>query len=337
MKAAGCDFVRARHASSARPSAPIGEARKTGFSPTFIGSSAAYTDLIHKLGGKPMDGLYATMTVQNPVPGRASQPMQLLGQQVQDQVQRRPDGVLGLRLQRSSTRFATAARQGRRRTSRPTASSRRWTSMTFEPDMFGSAPANYLHGHQAPRQRPVAPVASCRTGAGRSSPTTSSRTEARAGRCAAATTLRPYDAAAPWRAARRRSSREVHARRARRASRGAAPRPRSVKSLADGRAQVVDAQVDRAELAAKRRSAAAGGSSMWRAPIAAITARPAMASSVGADHAAVQALVGRVADQLGLHRRGCRSTLPRPRSRRCAGPSTLVEGDASARTALRSA
>ena len=33
---------------------------------TFLGSSAAYTDLIHKLGGKAMDGLYATMTVQNP-------------------------------------------------------------------------------------------------------------------------------------------------------------------------------------------------------------------------------------------------------------------------------
>ncbi|MGE0316112.1 MAG: ABC transporter substrate-binding protein [Lautropia sp.] len=44
----------------------IGQARKTGFSPTFLGSSAAYTDLIHKLGGKAMDGLYATMTVANP-------------------------------------------------------------------------------------------------------------------------------------------------------------------------------------------------------------------------------------------------------------------------------
>ncbi|WP_457306860.1 ABC transporter substrate-binding protein, partial [Polaromonas sp. P5_E6] len=44
----------------------IGTARKLGYNPVFLGSSAAYTDLIHKLGGKAMDGLYATMTVQNP-------------------------------------------------------------------------------------------------------------------------------------------------------------------------------------------------------------------------------------------------------------------------------
>jgi ABC-type branched-subunit amino acid transport system substrate-binding protein len=53
----------------------IAEARKTGFNPVFLGSSAAYTDLIHKLGGKAMDGLYATMTVQNPYLDEASQPM----------------------------------------------------------------------------------------------------------------------------------------------------------------------------------------------------------------------------------------------------------------------
>ncbi|HNN89751.1 MAG TPA: ABC transporter substrate-binding protein, partial [Giesbergeria sp.] len=33
------------------------------------------TDLIHKLGGKAMDGLYATMTVQNPYLDDASQPI----------------------------------------------------------------------------------------------------------------------------------------------------------------------------------------------------------------------------------------------------------------------
>ena len=53
----------------------IGTARKLGFSPIFLGSSAAYTDLIHKIGGKAMDGLYATMTVQNPYLDEASQPI----------------------------------------------------------------------------------------------------------------------------------------------------------------------------------------------------------------------------------------------------------------------
>jgi branched-chain amino acid transport system substrate-binding protein len=61
MKAAGCDFV-VLGTIIRETIGTIGEARKTGFNPTFLGSSAAYTDLIHKLGGKAMDGLYATMT-----------------------------------------------------------------------------------------------------------------------------------------------------------------------------------------------------------------------------------------------------------------------------------
>ncbi|HZF84625.1 MAG TPA: ABC transporter substrate-binding protein [Burkholderiaceae bacterium] len=65
MKAAGCDLV-VLGTIIRETIGTIGEARKTGFNPTFLGSSAAYTDLIHKLGGKAMDGMYATMTVQNP-------------------------------------------------------------------------------------------------------------------------------------------------------------------------------------------------------------------------------------------------------------------------------
>ncbi|MDO9569840.1 MAG: ABC transporter substrate-binding protein [Hydrogenophaga sp.] len=53
----------------------IATARRLGFNPTFVGSSAAYTDLIHKLGGPAMNGFYATMTVQNPYTDEASQPI----------------------------------------------------------------------------------------------------------------------------------------------------------------------------------------------------------------------------------------------------------------------
>jgi branched-chain amino acid transport system substrate-binding protein len=74
MKAAGCDFVILGTIIRETIGA-IGEARKTGFNPTFLGSSAAYTDLIHKLGGKPMDGLYAAMTVQHPYLDESSQPI----------------------------------------------------------------------------------------------------------------------------------------------------------------------------------------------------------------------------------------------------------------------
>ncbi|MBP7453249.1 MAG: ABC transporter substrate-binding protein [Ottowia sp.] len=74
LKAANCDFV-VLGTIIRETIGTIGEARKTGFNPTFLGSSAAYTDLIHKLGGKPMDGLYAAMTVQNPYLDESSQPI----------------------------------------------------------------------------------------------------------------------------------------------------------------------------------------------------------------------------------------------------------------------
>ena len=74
MKAAGCDFV-VLGTIIRETIGTIGESRKTGFNPTFLGSSASYTDLIHKLGGKAMDGLYATMTVQHPYLDDTSQPI----------------------------------------------------------------------------------------------------------------------------------------------------------------------------------------------------------------------------------------------------------------------
>jgi len=74
MKGAGCEMV-VLGTIIRETIGTIGEARKTGFNPVFVGTSAAYTDLIHKLGGKAMDGLYATMTVQNPYLDEASQPI----------------------------------------------------------------------------------------------------------------------------------------------------------------------------------------------------------------------------------------------------------------------
>ncbi|MDO5626657.1 MAG: ABC transporter substrate-binding protein [Pseudomonadota bacterium] len=71
MRAAGCDLV-VLGTIIRETIGTIAEARKIGFAPTFLGSAAAYSDLIHKLGGKPMDGLYATMTVQNPYVDDAS-------------------------------------------------------------------------------------------------------------------------------------------------------------------------------------------------------------------------------------------------------------------------
>jgi branched-chain amino acid transport system substrate-binding protein len=74
MKAANCDLV-VLGTIIRETVGTIAESRKTGFSPVFLGSSAVYTDLIPRLGGKPMDGLYATMTAQHPYVDAAEQPV----------------------------------------------------------------------------------------------------------------------------------------------------------------------------------------------------------------------------------------------------------------------
>ena len=74
MKSAGCEMV-VLGTIIRETVGTIAESRKTGFNPLFIGSSAAYTDLIHKLGGKAMDGMYATMTVPHPYLDEASKPI----------------------------------------------------------------------------------------------------------------------------------------------------------------------------------------------------------------------------------------------------------------------
>jgi branched-chain amino acid transport system substrate-binding protein len=74
MKAANCDLV-VLGTLIRETIGTIAESRKTGFGPVFFGSSAAYTDLIHKLGGKAMDGMYATMTIANPYLDDASPPV----------------------------------------------------------------------------------------------------------------------------------------------------------------------------------------------------------------------------------------------------------------------
>ena len=71
LKSSGCDLVILGTIIRETIGA-IGEARKSGYNPDFLGSSAVYTDLIHKLGPKFTDGLYGMMTVAHPYPDDAS-------------------------------------------------------------------------------------------------------------------------------------------------------------------------------------------------------------------------------------------------------------------------
>ena len=136
MKAAGCDFV-VLGTIIRETIGTIGESRKTGFNPTFLGSSASYTDLIHKLGGKAMDGLYATMTVQNPYLDEASQPIRFWATKYKTKFNEDPTvfSVYGYGLMDAFIRGAQKAGANLTTDSFIKA----MDSMTIPPDIFGSA------------------------------------------------------------------------------------------------------------------------------------------------------------------------------------------------------
>lgn len=74
MKAGGCELVVLGTIIRETVGA-MSEAQKTGFAPLFVGSTAVYSDLIPKLGGKAMDGLYGTMTSEHPYLDASSAPV----------------------------------------------------------------------------------------------------------------------------------------------------------------------------------------------------------------------------------------------------------------------
>jgi branched-chain amino acid transport system substrate-binding protein len=135
MKAAGCDLVILGTIIRETIGA-IGEARKTGFSPTFLGSSAAYTDLIHKLGGKAMDGLYATMTSQHPYLDEASQPIRFWANKYKTKFNEDPT-VFSVYGYNAVDIFLRAAQKAGPNLSTDSFI-KAMDTMTIAPDMFGS-------------------------------------------------------------------------------------------------------------------------------------------------------------------------------------------------------
>ena len=119
----------------------IGTARKLGFSPVFLGSSAAYTDLIHKIGGKAMDGLYATMTVQNPYLDEASQPIRFWANKYKTKFNEDPTvfSVYGYIIVNT---FANAANKAGKNLTTDSFI-KVMDSLTVEPDIFGAARSTF--------------------------------------------------------------------------------------------------------------------------------------------------------------------------------------------------
>ncbi|MDP3626794.1 MAG: ABC transporter substrate-binding protein [Hydrogenophaga sp.] len=119
----------------------IATARRLGFNPTFIGSSAAYTDLIHKLGGPAMNGLYATMTSQHPYLDEASQPIRFWATKYQTKFNEEPTvfSVYGYNAIDGFLRAASKAGNNLTTDSFIKA----MDTMTIPPDIFGTAEATF--------------------------------------------------------------------------------------------------------------------------------------------------------------------------------------------------
>ena len=140
MKAAGCELV-VMGTIIRETIGTIAESRKTGFNPIFFGSSALYTDLIHKLGGKAMDGLYGTMTVQHPYLDDASSSIRFWAAKYKTKFNEDPTvfSVYGYLI---IDQFIQAAQKaGPNLTTDSFVKA--MDSMTFEPDMFGSPKSSY--------------------------------------------------------------------------------------------------------------------------------------------------------------------------------------------------
>ncbi len=140
MKASGCELV-VLGTIIRETIGTIAESRKTGFNPTFLGSSAVYTDLIHKLGGKAMDGLYGAMTVQHPYLDDASPAIRFWAAKYKTKFNEDPTvfSVYGYSI---IDQFIKAANKAGPNLTTDTFV-KAMDGISFEPDMFGSPKSNY--------------------------------------------------------------------------------------------------------------------------------------------------------------------------------------------------
>ncbi|QIM52972.1 ABC transporter substrate-binding protein [Hydrogenophaga crocea] len=140
MKASNCDFV-VLGTIIRETIGTIATARKMDFNPVFFGTQAAYTDLIHKLGGPAMNGLYATMGTQHPYLDEASQPIRFWANKYQTKFNEDPN-VFSVYGYNAIDLFARAA--GKAGPNLSTDSFvKAMDSMTVPPDIFGTAQLTY--------------------------------------------------------------------------------------------------------------------------------------------------------------------------------------------------
>jgi branched-chain amino acid transport system substrate-binding protein len=135
MKSASCELV-VLGTIIRETIGTVAEARKTGFNPVFFASVAAYTDLIHKLGGKAMDGIYATMVVQNPYTDEASQPIRFWANKYKTKFNEDPTVFSAYGYIMIDIMIQAAQKAGTQLTTDSFVKS--MNSLTVQPDFFGT-------------------------------------------------------------------------------------------------------------------------------------------------------------------------------------------------------
>ena len=119
----------------------IATARKLGWNPEFLASGAAYLDLIHKLGGPAMNGLYATGTMNYPYADDPSANVRKWYQQYKEKFKEDPNlsSVYGYQI---ITGFALAAEKAGPNLNVDSLV-KALDSMTIPRDMFGADEQTY--------------------------------------------------------------------------------------------------------------------------------------------------------------------------------------------------
>jgi branched-chain amino acid transport system substrate-binding protein len=140
LQSSGCDFV-VLGTIIRETIGGIATARKLGFNPTFLGSSAAYTDLIHKLGGAAMDGLYATHTSQHPYLDESSQPIRFWATKYKTKFNEDPT-VFSVYGYNAIDAFVKAAQKAGPNLTTDSFI-KAMDTMTIPPDIFGSPQATF--------------------------------------------------------------------------------------------------------------------------------------------------------------------------------------------------
>ena len=136
MKASNCDLV-VLGTIIRETIGTIGESRKTGFNPMFLSANAAYTDLIPKLGGKAMDGMYSTMTVSHPYLDESSQPIRFWANKYKTKYNEDPGTLSIYGYQIIDTFIRAAQKAGPALTT--DSFIKAMDTLTVPPDIFGSA------------------------------------------------------------------------------------------------------------------------------------------------------------------------------------------------------